>query len=136
MIILIFPVLQFAEKFKFYSTFLVERKPKEVKWSMIQIFAAFAIVISVSWGIFDSKCLTVASLVTWGFGDAAAALVGKRFGKHKLRARLIEGEKSIEGSIAMAVTAFLACAAVLLISNVTVWYICLWRRPLPARLVP
>lgn len=125
LIILIFPVLHFAEKLKGYSTVLVQRKPNEVKWSMVQIFAAFAIVITVSKGIFASNYLAVASFFTWGFGDAAAALVGKRYGKHKLRARLIEGVKSIEGSAAMAVTAFLTCAVVLLSKGATVWYISL-----------
>ena len=125
LIIIIFPVLHFAEKVKGYSTLLVQRKPHEVKWSMIQLFVAFAVVITVSWGIFDSSYLAVASLFTWGFGDAAAALVGRRFGKHKLRARLIEGVKSVEGSVAMAVTAFIACAAVLLIKGTTVWYLSL-----------
>lgn len=123
--ILIFPVLHFAEKFKGYSTLLVQRKPNEVKWSMVQIFVAFAIVITVSRGLFASNYLAVASFFTWGFGDAAAALVGKRFGKHKLRARLIEGVKSVEGSVAMAVTAFLTCAVVLLFKNATAWYISL-----------
>lgn len=125
LIIIIFPLLHFAERLKGYSTLLVQRKPHEVKWSMIQLFAAFAVVITVSWGIFDSRYLAVASLFTWGFGDAAAALVGRRFGKHKLRARLIEGVKSVEGSVAMAITAFVACAAVLLIKGATVWYISL-----------
>lgn len=125
LIILIFPVLHIAERFKGYSTLLVERKPYEVKWSMVLFFTAFGIVIAVSWGIFDARFLAVASLFTWGFGDAAAALVGKRFGKHKLTARLIEGTKSVEGSVAMAITAFVLCAAVLLIKNVTPWFISL-----------
>lgn len=125
LIIIIFPVLHFAEKLKGYSTLLVQRKPNEVKWSMIQLFIAFAVVITVSWGIFDSSYLAIASLFTWGFGDAAAALVGKRYGKHKLRARLIEGVKSVEGTVAMATTAFLACAAVLLLKGATTWYVSL-----------
>lgn len=121
--ILLFPVLHFAERLKFYSVLLVQRKPNEVKWSMIQMFSAFGIVISISKGIFGSNALAVASLFVWGFGDAAAALIGKNFGRHKLRAKMIEGTKSIEGSVAMAVTAFLICAVVLLSKGSNPWYI-------------
>ncbi len=125
LIILIFPILHFAERLKGYSTLLVQRKPNEVKWSMIQIFVAFSMVLTVGWGLFNSGYLAVASVFTWGFGDAAAALVGKRFGKHKLQGRHIEGVKSVEGTVAMAVVAFLACLAVLLVKGATVWYISL-----------
>jgi phytol kinase len=125
LIIIIFPVLHFAERLKGYSTLLVQRKPNEVKWSMIQIFTAFSIVLTVGWGLFNSRYLALASLFTWGFGDAAAALVGKRFGKRKLRGRLIEGVKSVEGSVAMALVAFVACAIVLFVKGETPWYISL-----------
>lgn len=51
------------------------------------------------------------SLLT--FADAAGALVGKRWGRHQYQT--LEGQKSIEGSIAVGITAFL-CATVPLIS--------------------
>lgn len=121
--LLIFLVLHFAERFKSFDTLLVQRKPNEVKWSMIQMFAAFGIVISVSKGIFDSNALAIASLFTWGFGDAAAALVGKRFGKHKLEGKMIEGTKSIEGCVAMTAASFCICAVVLLCKGFVSWYI-------------
>lgn len=120
---LIFVVLHFAERIDGYATLLVQRKPNEVKWSMVQLFASFGIVIAISKGLFASNALAVASLFVWGFGDAAAALVGKRFGKHKLKGRMIEGIKSVEGSVAMAVTAFCVCAAVLLCKGMVPWYI-------------
>lgn len=121
--ILIFPILHFAERIPGYSTLLVQRKPNEVKWSMVQFFFTFAVVISVSKGIFNENYLAVASLFTWGFGDAAAALFGKRFGKHKLEAKLIEGVKSVEGTVAMAIIAFLTSITVLLFKGATPWYI-------------
>ena len=118
---LIFPLLHFAERFQPYAVLLVQRRPNEIKWNTLQMFAAFGIVIAVSQGVFGSCALAVASLFVWGFGDAAAALIGKRFGRHKLRGRMIEGTKSVEGSAAMAVTAFLICAAVLLCENRDPW---------------
>ena len=42
----------------------------------------------------------------WGPGDAAAALIGRRFGKHKITLPLADRKKSWEGSLAMALTSF------------------------------
>lgn len=50
------------------------------------------------------------SLLT--FADAAGALVGKRWGRHPYQT--LEGQKSIEGSVAVGITAFL-CATVPLV---------------------
>jgi len=52
--------------------------------------------------------------MAWGPGDAAAAIVGKRHGRHKLQGAHIEGVKSVEGSVAMAITSFLCLLPVLL----------------------
>lgn len=120
---LIFPILHFAERFVNFEKLLVQRKPNEVKWSMIHLFVSFGLVISISKGIFDSNALVIASIFTWGLGDAAAALIGKRFGKHKLNGKMIEGTKSVEGTVAMAITSFLICSAILLYSGLVRWYI-------------
>ena len=45
--------------------------------------------------------------MAWGPGDAAAAIIGQKFGRHKLSGKWIEGVKSVEGTIAMGVTSFL-----------------------------
>ena len=48
----------------------------------------------------------------WGPGDAAAALVGRAFGRHKISLPHADHHKSWEGSAALAVTSFvigLAC---------------------------
>lgn len=45
----------------------------------------------------------IAAVLTLGFGDPVAALVGKRFGKHKLI-----GNKTLEGALGFAVAATLA----------------------------
>ena len=111
----VYPLLALAEHLQGYSELLTERKTGELKRSLLIVFGMFAIVISVCWGWLNDRLLAVASVFAWGFGDAAAALVGKRFGRHKLRGRHIEGTKSVEGSAAMFIVSFVSVAAVLLL---------------------
>ena len=67
------------------------------------------ILMAIYWGIFGDahKFIAVASIMAWGPGDATAAIIGKNFGSHKLSGKWIEGVKSMEGSVAMAVTSFI-----------------------------
>ena len=63
--------------------------------------------------------IAAASLAVMLTGDAAAALVGRKFGKHKL-----VNNKSLEGLISFIVVGFLALSVVFLIMNVPAkWYI-------------
>lgn len=86
------------------------------------VFVMFAAVICVCWGWLGDKLLALASVYAWGFGDAAAALVGKRFGRRALTGAHIEGRKSVEGSLAMFATSFVCVAAVLLFRGGLPWY--------------
>ena len=47
---------------------------------------------------FVSRAL--ASIYAWGVDDALVALIGKKFGKHKIKWKLADGKKSVEGSLA------------------------------------
>ncbi|MBQ3011002.1 MAG: phosphatidate cytidylyltransferase [Oscillospiraceae bacterium] len=109
----VYPILAAAEHLRGYSHLLTERKDGELKKSLLIVFSMFAVVITVCWGLLDDRWLAVASVFAWGFGDAAAALVGKRFGRHKLRGRHIEGTKSVEGSVAMFAVSFLSVFVVM-----------------------
>lgn len=111
----VYPILAAAEHLRGYSHLLTERKSGELKNSLLIVFTMFAIVITVCWGLLDDKLLAVASIFAWGFGDAAAALVGKRFGRHKLRGRHIEGTKSVEGTVAMFAVSLLSVFVILLL---------------------
>ena len=113
--VVVYPILALAEHLKGYSHLLTERKSGELKKSLLIVFAMFAIVITICWGWLGDRMLAVASVFAWGFGDAAAALVGKRFGKHKLRGKHIEGTKSVEGTTAMFAVSFLSVLIVLLL---------------------
>lgn len=111
----VYPLLAAAEHLQGYSELLTERKGGELKKSLLIVFTMFAVVITVCWGLLDDKLLAVASVFAWGFGDAAAALIGKRFGRHKLRGRHIEGTKSVEGTVAMFAVSFLSVCTVLML---------------------
>ena len=115
MIILCFPALYFAEKIPKFSSFVNERKKGEYKNSMVLAIGMMALSTTICWGLFADKYLVLASIYAWGVGDGLAALVGKRFGKHKITWKLADGKKSVEGSLAMFICSFTSVLGVLLI---------------------
>ena len=104
---LIYPLLTAVERRPWYPTLFVEKKPGEIKRSLLMLFFMFAAVIAVSWGVFDRPKLAATAILMWGTGDAAAALVGIPFGRHKVKSRLTDGKKSWEGSLSMLLVSFL-----------------------------
>ena len=111
--IVVYPILAFFERFKGYSSLTTERKSGELKASLLLVFGMFAAVATVCWGWLGDKYLALAALYAWGFGDAAAALIGKYFGKHKLKFKFLDGKKSVEGSLAMFSTSFVSVVVIL-----------------------
>ena len=107
--VVVYPVLCFFERYKTYSETVTERKKGELKSSLLIVFFMFATVISVFWGWLDDKMLVYAAVYAWGVGDAAAALIGKRFGKHKISG----GKKSVEGTLAMLTVSFISTLIIL-----------------------
>ena len=70
---------------------------------------------AVCWGWLGDRYLVLASVYAWGVGDAFAALIGKRFGKHNIRWKYADSHKSVEGSSAMLIASLLSVLTVLLI---------------------
>lgn len=118
---LVFPALSLAEWIPGYSELLTERKPGEIKASLVAVFLMFAALISLCWGWLQERWLVFPCVFAWGFGDAAAALVGKKFGRHPLQGRLIEGRKSVEGTLAMFGVSFLSVLVILLVKSPAAW---------------
>ena len=112
--ILVYPILAFFERFRGYSSLTTERKKGELKSSLLLVFTMFAVVIAICWGWLGDKHLVLASIYAWGFGDAAAALIGKQFGRHKLTGPFLDGKKSLEGTCAMFLTSFVTVTVILL----------------------
>ena len=113
LIVILFPALFFAEKIPMFSTFVNERKKGEFKSSMVLAVGMMVASTAICWGLFGDKYLVLASIYAWGVGDALAALVGKRFGKHKITWKLTDGKKSVEGSLSMFVCTLVSVFTVL-----------------------
>ena len=109
-----YPLLGVVEHQPWYAGLFVEKEPGEIRQSLLMLFFMFAAVISVAWGAFGQPHLAAAAILMWGTGDAAAALVGIPFGRHKVALPLADGKKSWEGSLAMLATSFVAGMIVLL----------------------
>lgn len=120
--LLVFPALSLGERIQGYAELLIERRSGEIKESLLLVFSMFAVMITCCWGWLGDKMLVLACVYAWGFGDAVAALIGKRFGRHGLEGRLIEGRKSVEGTLAMFIVSFLAVAIILWLRGGLPWY--------------
>ncbi len=115
--VVLYPVLALLERAPWYDKLLVQKTPGEIKRSLLFLFFMFAALISVAWGLFGQPHLASAAVIMWGTGDAAAALIGIPFGRHKVRSRLTDGKKSWEGSIAMLTVSFLSGMLILLFAQ-------------------
>lgn len=111
--IIVYPLLIVLERFKNFSEITTERKKGELKSSLLLVFTMYAVVVTICWGWLGDKYLALAAIYAWGFGDAAAALVGKKFGKHKIKWKITDGKKSIEGSLSMFVVSFISVMIIL-----------------------
>lgn len=115
LIVLLYPVLTLAGRISAFSAFITERKKGEIRSSMILALSVVVVSITVCWGIFGDKMLVLACVYAWGVGDAFAALVGKRFGRHRIRLPLADVRKSVEGSAAMFVSSAVTVMVILLL---------------------
>lgn len=113
--VLLFPTLKLVGKIPGFSSFVNERKKGEFTSSMILAVGVMAFSILIGWGLAGDKYLVLASIYAWGIGDGLAALVGKRFGKHKITWKYADGKKSIEGSLAMLIASAVSVLIVLLL---------------------
>ena len=113
--VILLPTLTLAGKIPGFSSFVNERKKGEFTSSMVLALSVMLLAISVGWGIFNDKFLVLASVYAWGVGDAFAALIGKKIGKHKIKWKFVDNKKSYEGCIAMIITSSLSVFIILLV---------------------
>lgn len=118
---LIFPVLQALENHDWYKRLFVEKKRGEVKKSLVLLFGMYALLVALCWGLLGKRYVAVTSVLMWGVGDAAAAIFGRTFGRHRTGLKFADGAKTWEGSAAMLVFSFLAGVAAMLLSGTGEW---------------
>jgi len=123
--LVIYPVLALVERSSAYKRIAVERQCGEFKTSLLIVQLSIAIVISVCWGLLgaDWQYVAVVAVMAWGFGDAAAALVGKAFGRRQIQHPRIAGKKTVEGTLAMFVVAGMAIFITLLVYAGQSWHV-------------
>lgn len=127
LVILAYPILALVEDTPFYKRVAVERRNGEFKQSLIIIQVSVSLLIFIYWGLLGDawKYVAVVAVMAWGFGDAAAALVGKAFGRRRILHRFVDRTKTVEGTQAMYFTAGLAVFLTLLIYAGQPWFISL-----------
>ena len=125
--VLLYPLLAILEKESWFNNLLVQKKPGEIKISLLMLFLMFAAVTAVAWGIFGKPHAAATAILMWGTGDAAAALAGIPFGKHKVHLKPADGKKSWEGTVAMFLASLICGLVVFLLFR----HFPFWRSLLP-----
>lgn len=123
--LLIYPILYLLENGSWYANLFVQKKKGEVKRSLLLLFFTIAAVIVFTWGVLNMPILAVAAVLMWGIGDAAAAIIGIRFGRHKITWKIADSGKSWEGTAAMFLSAFASGFITLFCTAPLTWYWCL-----------
>lgn len=126
-VLIVYPILMRVEHAALYRRIAVERQSGEFKSSLLVVQLSMALLIFVFWGLLgDSwKYVAVVAVMAWGFGDAAAAIVGKALGQRRIQHPRIQGAKTYAGTLAMFVTAGLAVFLTLLIYASQPWHVSL-----------
>ena len=112
-VILVYPILILLEKtglIKILNNIVHERGAGELRMSLVAVGCMVMIVATVCCGIFNDRILAISSILSWGPGDALAALVGKKYGVHKIGK---EKKKSLEGTFTMGITSAVCVFGVL-----------------------
>lgn len=126
LVVIAYPLLILFEKTGWYAYAFADRAHGggEYRRSLLTVQATFAVLIAVLWGGLGSRWAPVvgAAAAGWGFGDAAAALVGKAWGRRRVLLRWMDRTKTYEGSAAMVAVAGVAFFLTLLFYVGLPWY--------------
>lgn len=109
LVVIAYPALLALERWPGYTRTFSDRTPRrgELRRSLLWVQASFALNVAVFWGLGDGtgRVALAAGVMAWTLGDALAALVGRWLGRHAARGRFLRGDKTAEGTTAMAVAA-------------------------------
>ena len=105
--LVVWPALKLLEHCSWYSDLFIERRAGEIKNSLLLLFLSQAGFVTFCWGFLGDRWMAALATAAWGVGDAMAALIGKRFGKHHTSIPFADKKKTWEGTSAMFISAFL-----------------------------
>lgn len=109
LVLVAYPALWFMENLSWYRDAFVDRAVVggELRKSLVQVQVTIIILLFVFWGVLGERWtpIIVVAAMAWGFGDAAAALVGKAWGRRHVISRFVDRAKTYEGTAAMMVVA-------------------------------
>lgn len=128
LVLVAYPALMLVERFPWYRRVFVDRNHGgELRKQLLYVQLSFALLIFVFWGLLGIRWhyITAVAVMGWGFGDAAAALVGKAWGRRHVVLPLVEGAKTYEGSLAMTLVACLAFFLTLWLYGGRPWHVSL-----------
>jgi phytol kinase len=105
-------VLKIAERIPLLMKLSISRSSaaREVILQMLYIHCVFIVFIVVFQFLWKQPVYhAVVGTIIWGFGDAAAALSGKYFGKNHYFIPLFSSKKTLEGSTGFIIISFIPC---------------------------
>ena len=114
LIVIAYPLLALAERWSGFAHFFVQKRDGEIKQSLLDLCIPQIVLTLIFYAWLDLPYVVAAGVLTWGVGDTFAALIGIRYGKHKVHFKHADRKKSWEGTIAGGISAFVTCLAVLL----------------------
>lgn len=104
--VLVFFLMWALERTPQYNNTFVDRHKKggEMKISLLLAMAMFVMLFTLFGGLLPGaqSSFVVIAVMSWGVGDALAALFGKYLGKRKLNAPYVDQNKTWFGSVSMA----------------------------------
>lgn len=128
-ITVVFIVVPLATRFLKLQSLSVQRGSsiREVLRQAALFLSSMGILITLIWGLIgeEYKLHIAVGMMALSLGDAAAALIGKNFGKRKLRLKIFDKNKTVEGSLAMLAFAFLGIFYLLLTFTDLPWFLTL-----------
>jgi phytol kinase len=129
LIVIGYPALLILERTSWYQRSFIQRQGQkgELRRQLLWVQGSFALLIMLFWGVLGLRWqyIVAVSVTAWGLGDAAAALVGKAFGRPIVLPRLLKEPKTYEGTAAMAVVSAIALFLTLALYAQQPWQISL-----------
>jgi phytol kinase len=129
LVVVAYPVLMMWERRPSYQRLLNDRTRRggELRRQMLYVQLTYAVLIAVFWGGLGPgwRPLIAVAVMAWGFGDAAAALVGRFLGRRKIEHHAIDGAKTVEGTSAMVAFAALSVFLTLFFYAGQPWWVSL-----------